>query len=57
MRVKELIELLKSFDENLFVVFETEGKLSFDIGVTRGFNEADNCLFLFDKGEDDDGDE
>lgn len=59
MTVKEFIEQLQKFDENLIIAIpnsDRDGDNSypyvFDIGVTRGVSERDHCLYLFEQDKE-----
>lgn len=56
MKVKELKEKLNQFDDNLTVLaIDNLGGYFPILNVSRGFNEADGCLFL--DGYEEDADE
>ena len=53
MKVKELKEKLNEFDDNLIVLaIDDMGGYFPILNVSRGFNEADGCLFLDGYEED-----
>ena len=64
MTVRELIEKLEQFDDNLVVMIPdhnwTPDKNWLPYipatGVARGINESDGCLFIDDYEEDEDND-
>lgn len=55
MTVKELKEKLNQFDDRLTVLaIDDIGNYFPILNVTKGFNEADGCLFLDGYEEDED---
>lgn len=55
MTVKELKEKLEQFDDRLIVLaIDDMGGYFQILNVSRGFNEADGCLFLDGLEEDED---
>ena len=59
MTVKELIEKLQMFDENLIIAIPNKDRdednpypYVFDIRIARGANEEDRCLYLFEHDDE-----